>query len=113
VISKRQYGARGELRAQAYLVGKGFRPVAANYHARYGEIDLVMRDGRELVFVEVKTRRDGAAGHPAEAVTATKLRNAVRAAVLFRREHAVRGPWRIDVVAITGEAVEHYRNVTA
>lgn len=112
MISKRQYGARGELRAQSYLVDKGFEPIATNYHARYGEIDLVMRDGRELVFVEVKTRRDGQAGHPAESVTPPKLRNAVRAAVLFRREHSVRGPWRIDVVAITGDTVEHYRNVT-
>ena len=103
----------GERRAREYLTSRGFAFVAANYRTRYGEIDLVMREGRELVFVEVKTRRDGAAGHPAEAVTAAKLRHVARAAGLFRREHDVRTPWRIDVVAVTGGTVEHFRNVTA
>ncbi|MEX2043429.1 MAG: YraN family protein [Patescibacteria group bacterium] len=112
MLSKRQYGIIGERRAKAYLIAKGYRFVASNYHTRYGEIDLVMRDRRELVFIEVKTRRDGLAGHPAESVTRTKLRNAVRAAVLFRREHDIRLPWRIDVIAITGKDIEHYRNVT-
>ncbi|MDP3999999.1 MAG: YraN family protein [bacterium] len=113
MISKREYGSAGERRARDYLLGQGFALVAANYHTRYGEIDLVMRDGGELVFVEVKTRRGGAAGHPAEAVNAAKLRHTVRAAGFFRREHATRTPWRIDVVAITGDDVEHFRNVTA
>jgi putative endonuclease len=50
-------GRRGERVAAAYLHGRGCAVLARNVRTRRGEIDLIVRDGRSLVFVEVKTRR--------------------------------------------------------
>jgi len=55
---KRQLGDRGEQAATAYLEQCGYTIVTRNWRCRYGEIDLVARDGEQLVFVEVRTRRD-------------------------------------------------------
>ncbi|HEY9447372.1 MAG TPA: YraN family protein, partial [Burkholderiales bacterium] len=49
-------GVEAEDRAAAYLEARGLRLVARNYRCRFGEIDLVMREGKTLVFVEVRRR---------------------------------------------------------
>lgn len=110
--SKQQLGAAGEARARRLLEAKRYQFVAANARTRFGEIDLVMRDGEFLVFVEVKTRRGFGQGTPEEAVNYWKLRHTIRAAEQYCREWKHRGPWRIDVVAIDQNGVRHVENVT-
>ncbi len=70
--SRRRVGDRGEALALRYLSEKGYALVERNYRTRYGEIDLVVRDGKTLVFVEVKLRRGTGFGDPLEAVTPRK-----------------------------------------
>lgn len=94
------------------LKARGLRFIDANARTRYGEIDLVMRDGEFLVFVEVKLRRGYGQGRPEEAVNYWKLRHTIRAAEQYCREHRWHGPWRIDVVAIDRNGVRHVENVT-
>ncbi|KUF06232.1 YraN family protein [Leucobacter sp. G161] len=65
-------GARGELIAAQYLIDRGFRIVERNWRCRYGELDLIMRDGSTLVAIEVKTRSGTGFGSPLEAITARK-----------------------------------------
>jgi uncharacterized protein (TIGR00252 family) len=60
--ARSRLGKSGEELARRYLERKGFDFVAANWRCRAGELDLVMRDGDTLVFVEVKTRHGEAAG---------------------------------------------------
>lgn len=55
-----------------YLAKKGYAPVERNYRTRHGEIDLIVRRARTLVFVEVKLRRGTGFGDPLEAVTPRK-----------------------------------------
>lgn len=112
-IARKQLGAQGEAMARTYLETRGFTFVAANVATRFDELDLVMRTGDTLVFVEVKTRRGVRAGLPQEAVTKHKLDHIIRAAHSYCRDHAHTGPWRIDVVAITGDTVTHLPNVSA
>lgn len=112
MLSKQQLGAAGERRAQQYLANLGYGFVAANYRTRFGEIDLIMRDGDTLVFVEVKTRRARHQGYPEEAVTWFKLRHTVKAAEAYRIAYKHTGPWRIDVVALSPDRIEHIRNIT-
>ncbi|MBE6975840.1 MAG: YraN family protein [Ruminococcaceae bacterium] len=52
-------GAWGEALAAEYLRKKRYKIVAAGYHSRFGEIDLIVQDKKHLVFVEVKTRKSG------------------------------------------------------
>jgi putative endonuclease len=96
-------GAGGELYARRWLEARGYGFVAANWRCPAGEIDLVMRDGAELVFVEVKTRRGERAGRAEEAVTPTKARRLLASGAAYVDAHPACADiiWRIDLLAIT------------
>lgn len=99
----RQRGAQIERLAANWLTRRGLQLVASNHHVKGGELDLVMRDGETLVFVEVKHRTDSRHGHPLEFVTATKQRRLVRAAHFYLQRNRLSCPCRFDVVAVTGQ----------
>lgn len=97
-------GERAERAALDFLVRNGLTPVTRNYHCRGGEIDLIMLQGRCLVFVEVRFRRTARFLSPELTVDARKQRKILRTAAFFIANspdyatHTV----RFDVVAITG-----------
>lgn len=98
-------GRAGEDRAAAHYEGLGFRILARNWRTRSGEIDLVVGSSRDLVVVEVKTRRGTAFGHPFEAIDARKRSRLWRLAMAWIAAHPeeVQGRrLRIDAVGITG-----------
>jgi putative endonuclease len=115
---RRRLGDAGEAHARRHLEAKGYRFVTGGWRCARGELDLVMFDGVELVFVEVKTRHGEAMGRAEEAVGATKAKRLFATAELFLQEHAELGEpiWRVDLVAITldrrgvVQAVDHYEN---
>ncbi|PWV83002.1 YraN family protein [Halomonas sp. A11-A] len=97
--------ARGEAierLAAAWLAARGLALVAVNQHAKGGELDLVMRDGETLVFVEVRHRADSRHGHPLETVTPAKQRRLVQAARFYLHRNRLSCPCRFDVLAVTG-----------
>lgn len=100
--SGKALGKQGEMLAAAFLERAGYTILARNYRSRLGELDLVAEEGGAVVFVEVKTRRDGAAVGPFEAVTAAKRRQMAKVALdyLVRQGQGER-PARFDVVAVT------------
>ena len=71
-LSERSPGRWGEELARRYLERRGYELVERNYRTRFGEIDLILREGDTLVFVEVKLRRGTGFGDPLEAVTPAK-----------------------------------------
>jgi putative endonuclease len=94
-------GSLGETLARTALEQHGYAILATRYRTRAGEIDIVAREGRCLVFVEVKARRHTECGTPAEAVTPRKQRRIIAMA----RDFLARTPsdataCRFDVVAI-------------
>lgn len=94
----RWLGDRGERAAARFLRQQGIKVLLRGYRSSRGEIDLVAIDGDTLVFVEVKTRRQG---HPAEAVGHAKQRRLTHAAVTFLRHHEmIEQKHRFDVVAV-------------
>ncbi len=104
-LNRRTQGAHVEALARDFLMRHGLTPVAANAKYRGGELDLVMRDGDMLVFVEVRYRRGSGFGGGAASVDANKRRKLVHAAGLFlavHREHA-KAPCRFDVIDASGE----------
>jgi len=72
--SRQRLGAEGERAAAAWYEARGYQVVERNWRCREGELDLVLRTGRTLVFCEVKTRSSDRFGTAAEAVTYTKQR---------------------------------------
>ncbi|MEW6594843.1 MAG: YraN family protein [Thermodesulfobacteriota bacterium] len=114
----KELGRQGEGLAAAYLARAGYRIVARNYRSRLGELDLVAEEGGVVVFVEVKTRRDGAAVGPFEAVTASKRRQMARVALDYLTRHGQNErAARFDVVAVTfgggGPRIELMKNAFA
>lgn len=105
VTARRQLGTAGEGYARRSLEARGYRFVASQWRGAACEIDLVMWDGDELVFVEVKTRRGEGSGRAAESVSDRQVRALVRAATTYIEELADTGQdepvWRIDLVAVT------------
>ena len=109
--SAHHLGQAAELQALAYLTGRGLECVARNFRTRGGEIDLVMLDGAELVFVEVRRRTDARFGGGLESVDATKRRRLTVAAQRYLQIHEPDRPCRFDVVALgAGDGVEWVRN---
>jgi putative endonuclease len=114
-------GTTGEAHARRFLEARGYGFVAANWRCPTGELDLVMLDGEELAFIEVKTRHGESAGRAADAVgkaKATKLLKTGEWFVMLHPEHDHR-IWRVDIVAITLEPrtghayVQHVINALA
>ena len=104
-LNRRTQGSHVEALAREFLLRQGLTPVAANANYRGGELDLVMRDGNTLVFVEVRYRRGSGFGGGAASVDANKRRKLVHAAGLFlaaHREHA-KAPCRFDVIDASGD----------
>ena len=65
-MNRRQTGTAYERRAGEYLKEQGYELIGYNFRCRQGEIDIIARDGRYLVFVEVKYRADSTVGNPFE-----------------------------------------------
>ena len=91
--------------AADYLEKQGMRILERNFRrGRNGEIDIIGRDGKYLVFVEVKYRRDGQTGDPLEAVDRAKQRRISRTAQYYCLTHGYgeTTPCRFDVAAVLG-----------
>ena len=101
----RRRGAGVEAAARLHLLRAGLQEVAANAGYRLGELDLVMRDGQTLVFVEVRFRASDGFGSGAETVDRGKRRRIVRAAQLFLLQHPelAEDYCRFDVVEASGD----------
>ena len=85
---RRRLGDFGEAHARRHLEAKGYRFLAAGWRCPAGELDLVLIDGAEVVFVEVKTRRGSRAGAGFEAVDGRKRRKLRALAEVFLLTHA-------------------------
>jgi putative endonuclease len=107
---KQQQGQHWEQVARVWLERRGLRLVEANFRCKGGEIDLVMRDGDELVFVEVRQRADRRHGGAAASITPAKLRRLARAAQYYLLRFPHTPPCRFDVVAIDGGQLDWLRN---
>jgi putative endonuclease len=94
-------GRRGEKKAARYCRRTGYKIVARNYSCPVGEIDLVVLDNNEIVFVEVKTQADRSFGEPEEKVNREKRNSLSRAAQYFLRETgSEHRPCRFDVITV-------------
>jgi putative endonuclease len=97
-----EIGRRHEDAACEYLRARGLVPLERNYRCRLGEIDLVMKDGDAIVFVEVRYRRGFRFGDAAQSIVASKRRRVIMTAQHYLQTHARLRTHaaRFDVVAI-------------
>jgi putative endonuclease len=108
-----QRGFDAESRALAFLQTHGLQLVARQWRCRFGEIDLIMREGGTLVFVEVRMRRAGAFGGALESLSATKMQRMSRAVELYLSQSRHTGAARVDAVLIDErKPIEWLENIT-
>lgn len=116
---KQNVGKLGEDIAVKYLENHGYRILERNYRKPWGEIDVIVKQSQELVFVEVKAQNEGLEWRPEENITLHKKRQLSRIITTYLKEHKIpeNQDWRIDVLAIKldfqtkNAQIEHIQNV--
>ncbi|MDD5731549.1 MAG: YraN family protein [Patescibacteria group bacterium] len=99
---KRIFGDRGENITCGYLVNRGYKIIKRNYRCKFGEIDIIAKKNNDLIFVEVKTRKNNYFGEPQEAVDYRKLERINMAMDCFLNYYKIGDEHnlRIDVVEV-------------
>ena len=108
-------GKDAEDLAAAYLQRAGLKLVARNYRCRFGEIDLIARDGKTLVFVEERMRSSNRFGGAAASITAAKRAKLLRAARHYIANVAQPPACRFDALLVNGKerSIEWLKNAFA
>lgn len=114
-------GRAGEAAALEYLLHRGYSLLTRNYRCRLGEMDLIMRRGEKIAFVEVRSRRGVGFGQPQESIRSEKLARLQRIAQYYLG-YELKGTWKglvnIEVVAVTFhgdgqvKSIEHISDVS-
>ncbi|HUQ29201.1 MAG TPA: YraN family protein [Usitatibacter sp.] len=102
-------GADAEEIAARFLASHGLAIVERNFRTRFGEIDLIARDGASLVFVEVRMRTHAGYGGAAESVDSSKRGRIVAASRAYLASLRPEPPCRFDVVTLDGESAKWIR----
>jgi putative endonuclease len=104
---RRQLGIDGEAAAAAWYEANGYEIVERNWRCREGELDLIVRRGRNMVFCEVKTRTSDAFGAPVEAITYAKRNRIRHLAAKYLDDAPLRAvSVRFDVASVLAGEVE-------
>ena len=115
--TKDALGRAGEELAARYLVAHGMQILDRNWRCRFGEIDLVARDGDTVVICEVKTRSTCDYDGPLAAITARRLRRMQYLAQLWLDAHQMTHSWvRLDGIGIvqgaaSGPRIQHIQGL--
>lgn len=98
--AKLTVGQCGEAQALDYLTKQGLTLFQKNYYCKAGEIDLIMLDNKQWVFIEVRVRNQETFGGALESITLSKRKKIIRCALYFLQRHKAQRGCRFDVVAI-------------
>jgi putative endonuclease len=101
-LTSTQRGAAAEDAALYYLVDHGLQYIERNFRCKMGEIDLIMKDGNTIVFVEVRLRQNSNYHSGAESITRSKIRRLLRTAELYLMLHPTvdESEYRFDVISM-------------
>ena len=91
----------------AHLEQQGLLLIERNFHCRNGEIDLIMKDDKTIVFIEVRYRRNNNFGGAIESITPSKQKKVKAAAQTYIQKHSISDDVRIDFVAMTQDLNQH------
>ncbi len=100
-MQRRNTGALGEKYARDFLKKKGYKVIESNYRCKRGEIDIIAKQKKSLVFVEVRTKMSLEFGTPEESINRLKQNHMRNAALNYLQDQkSAPESWRIDVVAV-------------
>ncbi len=96
-----ELGVKGEILALEYLEKKGYTILEINWRFKKTEVDIIAKEGKDLVIVEVKTRNSDSFGFPEEAVGKEKQKNLAIATEEYLEQNNLSMDLRFDVISIT------------
>lgn len=99
-LNRRELGDYGEKLAINFLKNHGYQILTTNFYSNKNEIDIIIKDNQEIVFIEVKTRSITTKELPEYAVNHYKLKNIINAAQQWMINNNYQGWWRIDTISI-------------
>ena len=103
---KSSKGKQGENIACHYLKKQGLKIIDKNFHSRFGEIDIILKDKDTVVFTEVRYRKNKDYGGPLESITPQKQDKIRKTALIYLQKNNGNMNMRFDVLAICGENLE-------
>jgi putative endonuclease len=105
---KREIGDKAEQQAEKFLCQQGYRLRQRNFLCKHGEVDLLMQSPEgDIVFVEVRYRKDNDFGGAVQSITPSKQKKLRRTAQFYLQQHKLSDvPCRFDVIAITGQSTQ-------
>ena len=110
-VHKKLLGKKGEQLVEARLKAQGCTVLQRNFRTPFGEADLIVADGDEIVFVEVKTRSGVSYGAPKEAVGAAKQRRYYKIAQFYGLKTGKEPNARFDVAEVYADGkIDYYKN---
>lgn len=110
-FNTKNIGNAGENIAANFLLNNGYTIIARNVYIGEGELDIIAKDGKTLVFVEVKSRSNCTFGSPLEALTEQKIKNIIRSAKMYIASKNLYGvDVRFDVIGINDGKIEHIKD---
>lgn len=111
-MNTREIGKEKEESAFQYLSDHGYEILERNFYTRYGEIDLIGKEGSYLVFIEVKYRKTLRNGVPEAAVTSAKQKKIIMAAryYLYKKGLSEDTAVRFDVLSILKDEYRLIKN---
>jgi len=108
-MNKRLIGKKAEDIAVNYLIENNYKIIQKNFFSKYGEIDIIAKDGNTIVFIEVKYRKNNKYGLPFEAINKTKKERIINTASLYLNN--LEENIRFDLISILGNKMEHFKNI--
>lgn len=111
-MNLRAQGHTYEDMAETYLKNQGYTIIERNFFTRQGEIDLIAKEGRYLVFIEVRSRFNESYGSAAYSITKAKQRKIIAVAnyYMYQHRYPLDTPVRFDAVTICRGEITLYRN---
>ncbi|MDQ7090690.1 MAG: YraN family protein [Methylococcales bacterium] len=94
-------GQIAEQQAYDYLLTQGLKLVCKNFNSRYGELDLIMKEGETLVIIEVRFRKNDHFGGALESITAKKKARIIKTTHYYLMTHPIDCPIRFDVITLS------------
>jgi len=118
MTNSKKLGELGEKIAQKHLKEKGYKILARNFKKKWGEIDIVAKKRKKIVFIEVKTIRKKEGFSPEDEIDQKKKKQLIKMAQIYLQEFKIpfKTPWQIDIIAIEispnlkKAKIRHYKN---
>lgn len=98
-----EIGKLGEEEAIRFLKKEGYKILERNVRSKIGEVDIIARNKKEIVFIEVKTRSSDEFGFPSEAVDRKKILKLEKLALLYLQRKKIKLPFKFEILCVIKE----------